>query len=152
MLKYIKSVDIYGHPIGVHYKGQTTHATILGSVFSIIMIAAVLLFAADRYLSMITNSVQTEFSREIVADVGLDGQVKFSDLNFNLLFQTTGFRSDGSVDFNFRLPDRIGRWIARLSTVNAKRDFASTFEPVKIIDLDDYSNIEAFEDDFGISE
>ena len=87
------------------------------------MIAAVLLFAAERFLSMVTNSVQTEFSREIVADVGLDGQVKFRDLNFNLMFQTTGFRSDGSVDFNFRIPKRIGSWRARLNTVNAQQDF-----------------------------
>ena len=86
MLKYIKSIDIYGHPIGVQYKGQTRHATIFGSIFSIIAIVTVLLFASERFISMISNSSQTEFSREIIADVGLDGQVKFKDLNFDLMF------------------------------------------------------------------
>ena len=45
MLDFIKSLDKYGHPIGVHYKGGSTHNTLFGSVFTLITNITVLIYA-----------------------------------------------------------------------------------------------------------
>ena len=53
MLEKLKSIDIYGHPVGVQYKGNRTHNTLLGSLFTILTSTMVLLFAASRMIEII---------------------------------------------------------------------------------------------------
>ena len=67
--KYLKRVDIFGHPIGVHYKGQTTHNTISGSLVSLMMISWVLFYAAATFLETIKHFNQQENTNRIKADM-----------------------------------------------------------------------------------
>ena len=36
----------------------------------------------------------------------------FDDHNFNIMLQTSIVRDDSSVDFNYKIPEKIGRWKA----------------------------------------
>ena len=63
MLKFLKSLDMYGHPIGVLYKGDTRHRTWLGCVCSILTMLFILLFASQALLAMATKTSQNEFTR-----------------------------------------------------------------------------------------
>ena len=53
MLKKLKSIDIYGHPIGVLYKGSTTYQTLFGSIFTLLTTATVLIFASSKMTEII---------------------------------------------------------------------------------------------------
>ena len=50
-----------------------------------------------------------------------------------MMFQTTAERGDGSVDFNFRIPERIGYWIAFMQIVNPADNFSVTTREIKIV-------------------
>ena len=114
MTKYLKSIDVYGHPIGVLYYGQTRHKTIFGALLSIATIVVVLLYASEQFLATITSANQNEITRKIIADIGQDGNVYFDDHDFNIMLQTSIVRDDGGVDFEYRIPEKIGRWKAYL--------------------------------------
>ena len=53
MLKFFRSLDIYGHPIGVKYKGDTSYKTLLGSLFSLCTTSILLFFAVARMIEMV---------------------------------------------------------------------------------------------------
>ena len=86
MLKFLKSIDIYGHPIGVLYKGQTTHKTHFGSLLSILTTAVVLAYSLQEFIGMITHDNQQENTRFIIADMNEQGKVSFDDHNFTMIF------------------------------------------------------------------
>ena len=46
LFKAFKAVDIYGHPIGVHYHGEGTYNTLFGSLLTVITAAIVISFAS----------------------------------------------------------------------------------------------------------
>ena len=69
MIKLLKSIDIYGHPISVLYRGEKTHNTLLGSVFSILTTAVVLFFALDRLIKMLSYENQDEIVRSVLSDI-----------------------------------------------------------------------------------
>ena len=56
MLDKLKSIDVYGHPINVLFKGGTRHNTLFGSVFTLLTILTVLLFASSRMIEMIEHT------------------------------------------------------------------------------------------------
>ena len=56
MLKKLKSIDIYGHPIGVLYKGSTTYQTLFGSIFTLLTTATVLIFASSKMTEIIQHT------------------------------------------------------------------------------------------------
>ena len=56
MLDRLKSIDGYGHPVGVLYKGGTTHNTLFGSVFTLLTTALILIFATSRLIEMMDHS------------------------------------------------------------------------------------------------
>ena len=66
-----------------------------------------------------------------------------------MMFQTTAERGDGSVDFNFRIPERIGYWIAFLQIVDPADNFSVTTKEIKIVQID---SIEEFQTEFGVTQ
>ena len=56
MLEKLKSIDGYGHPVSVLYKGGTTHNTLFGSMFTLLTSALVLIFATSRLVEMMYHT------------------------------------------------------------------------------------------------
>ena len=86
MIKFLRSIDIYGHPIGVLYKGNTAYNSLLGSVFTIITTVIVLSFSVANLAETISHTNQEETSRSIVIDINQLGRLNLIDLNFKLMF------------------------------------------------------------------
>ena len=42
LLGFLTALDIYGHPIGLHYKGDSTYKTRLGSLVTLLTYALLL--------------------------------------------------------------------------------------------------------------
>jgi hypothetical protein len=54
--RFVKSLDLYGHPISLSFKGETTHKTLLGGVFTILANVLVLSFLIYQILSVVSNT------------------------------------------------------------------------------------------------
>ena len=81
MLKFFKSLDIYVHPIGVLYKGDSSYKTLLGSFFSLVTTSIVLFFAVARLIEMMDRSNQDQISRALVTDIEQEGHIGLIDHN-----------------------------------------------------------------------
>ena len=68
MLKLLKSIDTFGHPIGVLYKGKTTHNTVFGSFITLIMTTIVLGYATMNMIETVNRSNQQISSTKIIVD------------------------------------------------------------------------------------
>ena len=91
-------------------------------------------------------------SIKITTDLDQEEPVDLEEYDFNMLFQVTGFKSDGTTDFNFKIPEEIGKFFAVLETtesVNSDSIFSKSYEIFDIVGIDDRPN---FAEEFGISE
>ena len=100
MIKFLRSIDIYGHPIGVLYKGNTSYNSLLGSVFTLITTVIVLAFSISNLAETISHTNQTETSRSTVIDINQLGRLNLIDLNFKLMF-TVVLTSEHGTFFNY---------------------------------------------------
>ena len=91
MLQKLKSIDGYGHPVSVLYKGSTTHNTLFGSVLTLLTSALVLIFATSRLIEMMQHTDQSITSRVSYDDIAKDGKIYLKDKNFTLAFQTIAY-------------------------------------------------------------
>ena len=82
MIDFLKRLDIFGHPIGVHYKGQTTHNTIFGSMLSLLIILWVLAYAAFTFMDTVHHTNQEANTNRIKADLNEQGPVDLEEFNF----------------------------------------------------------------------
>ena len=112
MQKALKSIDIFGEKVGVNYKGSQTHNTTCGSLTTLITTACILTFTVQTLLEMTTYENQKESTRRILVNTEDIGQVNFKEYDFNLLlWQTAYFKgSEDGVD-NYKMPERIGKWV-----------------------------------------
>jgi hypothetical protein len=53
--KYITKLDIYGHPINLTYKGESTYKTLLGGIFTILAQFLIISFFLYELMSVINN-------------------------------------------------------------------------------------------------
>ena len=51
-----KFIDIYGHSIGVHYKGDGSYRTSLGSFVTLITVALVMSYTTIKVNEMVTRT------------------------------------------------------------------------------------------------
>jgi hypothetical protein len=51
--KMIRQLDMYGHPINLAFKGETTHKTLLGGVFTILANVIIVSFFIYQVLSVL---------------------------------------------------------------------------------------------------
>ena len=150
MLEKLKSIDGYGHPVSVLYKGGTTHNTVFGSVFTLLTSALVLIFATSRLIEMMHHTDQSITSRAAYDDIDKEGKIYLKDKNFTLAFQIIAFDANFQIDHNFRAPPEIGRWIANMQTINFDGDnFSVKSVNVPILTIDEYPS---FLGDFGVNE
>ena len=49
----IKSLDHFGEPIGVNYKGESSFKTIPGAILSVALLTLLLIFAGQSFLGLI---------------------------------------------------------------------------------------------------
>ena len=116
MKKLLKSIDVFGHPIGVLYRGNTAHNTVFGSIISLIMIAFLLAFATTRMIDTLNHTNQQISSTKIIVDRDAEGDINLENHHFNLGFNV--FQSsviDDRFDYNHKIPPRIGKWKAEMT-------------------------------------
>ena len=53
ILNRIKSLDNFGEPIGVNYKGESSFKTIPGAVLSVALLIFLLVFAGQSFLGLV---------------------------------------------------------------------------------------------------
>ena len=56
----LTALDIYGHPIGVHYDGKAVYKTWLGSIFTLLTYALIIMNTVDLITKFRTKSDQQE--------------------------------------------------------------------------------------------
>ena len=79
-----KSIDIYGHPIGVHYKGNSTYQTKLGSLVTLFTFVFVTIYAAILVIELRTGESQEVSSRSIKLDLSKSERKPLDELEFML--------------------------------------------------------------------
>ena len=60
-----KGIDIYGHPIGVNYKGDGTFNTVMGSFITLITAFIVLSYASLKMMDIHSRDSQNELTHKI---------------------------------------------------------------------------------------
>ena len=85
-MKTLKSIDIFGHPVGVLYKGQSEHKTLLGSLLSLVKIVAVMIFAVKNLIDTTSHNNQDETERRIFTDIDEAGPISLEENKFTLMF------------------------------------------------------------------
>ena len=98
-----KSIDIYGHSIGVHYRGDSSYRTSLGSFVTLITVALVMSYTTIKVTEMVGRTSQNERTRSLKVDLNESGQINLAENNFNFGFYTT----DSLGQFK-SIPKRIG--------------------------------------------
>ena len=61
----LSGIDLYGHPIGVHYNGSGTFSTILGSLCSIVTLVLIAINTVNLCTKFVDHSDQTEFYQQL---------------------------------------------------------------------------------------
>ena len=87
--KFFTSLDIFGHPIGVRYKGKETFQTQLGALCTLI---AYILMAFNCYTmtsQFLDNSKQVEKVQRILRDPYDTPSYSLSDHNFTISLITS---------------------------------------------------------------
>ena len=83
--EFIIDQDIYGHAIGVHYRGSTAYKTFLGSFCTLGAYLLVILQLVLLVTVFIDGSNQTEKTQENALDRFFGGPRKFSEYNLDLI-------------------------------------------------------------------
>ena len=98
-----KSIDIYGHQIGVHYRGDGSYRTSLGSFFTLITVALVLSYTTIKVTDMVERTSQNEKTQTLKIDLDKSGKVNMAENNF-----TFGFYLTDQFNIPVDIPKRIG--------------------------------------------
>ena len=101
-------LDVFGHKIGVHYKGEEAYKTKIGGLLTLITYTLILIQTTNLFTDFLDNSAQTEQFSRIKQDlVGLDA-LKLTENQLEIAF----------IDrFKGSYPPEIGRWEARMLTI-----------------------------------
>ena len=97
MFEKLKSIDAYGHPVGVLYKGNPSHNTCCGSILTICMAIFLLWFGLAEILSTLERDNQNVSSNKILVDLEEKGQINLADYDFNLMIWTLAAFKNGPV-------------------------------------------------------
>ena len=100
-----KSIDQYGHSIGVHYRGDGSYRTILGSIVTLIALGFVMVYTTIRISGLVKRTSQNESTQFLRVDLDEIGQVSFVENDFTISYYASGTQ-DGKIH---RIPTRIGK-------------------------------------------
>ena len=93
--------DIYGHAIGLHYKGADSYRTRVGAIVTIITYAFALFYLVQRITEFNDKSTQVENVNTVMTDMFDDPPHLLEDESFNFLLAS-----------NITIPENIGKWKA----------------------------------------
>ena len=74
----LTALDIYGHPIQVHHRGEQVYKTKLGTFFTLITYALIIVNTVELITKFRTKSDQTE-SFQMLIDPHIDTIASFKD-------------------------------------------------------------------------
>ena len=100
-----KSIDAYGYPVGVYYKGQTHFQTKLGACVSFLLVAVLFIYVLARGLFLATAITDVRLSNESM-DLKSMEPIQLKEHNFDVMF---GFFNRGKFVF---VPSKYGRFEA----------------------------------------
>jgi uncharacterized membrane protein len=89
--KFIRSNDIYGHKIGLSFKGETTHKTILGGIFTIMANIIIVSFFIYQVLAVTSNSPiinNSYYSRDLTSDLTI---ISLNASNFDFAISMSSY-------------------------------------------------------------
>ena len=91
MQKKFESIDIYGHPISVLYKGGTSHKTICGSIATLCTRTLFLILFILLLLNMLIGGNRETSYKKVLANMSEEGPVNLPDYDFNLAIWQSAF-------------------------------------------------------------
>ena len=112
MLKLIKSIDIYGHQVGVNYKGSPSYNTLFGSLMTILTSVIVLIYALDQLCMLTTHQNQEISTRIEKINLQQTGQVYLREYDYNYFLTVLAYLENGNIEMNYEIPETIGSWDA----------------------------------------
>ena len=100
----LQKLDIFGHKVGVHYRGEDTYKTKLGGLLSLATYVLVLIQTINLVTDFVNHTAQTENFVRIKQDLIDQGEFNLNDLQFQLLIVDT---------VKGIYPESIGKWVVR---------------------------------------
>ena len=64
-VRTLKNLDVYGHKVGVRYRGNETYTTILGGLCSILTLVLVVINTANLISDFTQKTAQTDFYQRL---------------------------------------------------------------------------------------
>ena len=99
--KLLVQQDIYGHAIGLHYKGADSYRTRVGAIVTIITYAFALIYLVQRITEFNDKSTQVENVNTVMIDMFDDQPHLLEDESFSFVLAS-----------NITIPENIGKWKA----------------------------------------
>lgn len=82
--KFLKSLDIFGYPIGVHYKGSDTYQTRLGAVCTFLAYVLMAFNSFTMTTEFLNHTFQEEKQQSMLVDSYKTPVYSFEDHNFEI--------------------------------------------------------------------
>ena len=135
-----KSIDIYGHPIGVHYKGNSTFQTKLGSLMTLFSFVFVTIYAAILVTELTTGESQEVQSLSIKVDLSESGRKPLDELEFMLTYVLVDDENKPVT-----IPTNIGAVAIGWATLDEVNNFQTeTAYKYKFLETYDYIDHESY--------
>ena len=99
---------MYGHPVGVHYRGNAAYKTALGGILTLATFILICINTADLAIQYFDNSAQKESENTIKEDL----------LYMEPIHLDENFLQISLVHYGARPPPKIGVWKALKYTFN----------------------------------
>ena len=103
VVSLFKGIDIFGHQVGVNYRGEGTFNTATGSLVTLITALIVLSYASLKMIDIYTRDSQNELSNKIKINPEESGDIFLKENNFNFIFVLMHLRGP------LKLPEDIGK-------------------------------------------
>ena len=114
ILNLLSSLDEFGHPMSLTYKGEFTYQTLIGGVLSIIMqvLVAIMIINAVIEVYNVDEPTITSFERFIpLEDRNELGTFRFDDYSYVMAFEV---EVDIDGEISYELPPKVGHFVSNI--------------------------------------
>ena len=114
ILNLLSSLDEFGHPMSLTYKGEFTYQTLIGGVLSIIMqvLVAIMIINAVIEVYNVDEPTITSFERFIpLEDRNELGAFHFDDYSYVMAFEV---EVDIDGEISYELPPEVGHFVSNI--------------------------------------
>ena len=118
ILNLLSSLDEFGHPMSLTYKGEFTYQTLVGGVLSIIMqiLVAIMIINAAIEIYTVNEPTITSFERFIPLEDRIElGAFRFDDYGYIMAFRVE-VEIDGETIYD--LPPEVGHFVSNIRINN----------------------------------